>query len=226
MIEEIMKLRKEGLSFRKIADELNTTVGKVQYQWRKYQKNEQAKIAAPRKQPKLFMKTALQTRYLNKDKLWFEEKEHLTLWRLSENILFVFWRLYDLKKDLVSSYFDTPFNSFQKVLRIYDVTNLLFNGSNAHQTQEVRLSEGQTVSLLKKLRLNRCYIVELGILVSGHKFFPLLRSNPIHIPKGSGNQGQLENQSNRKETDSFPEWIEQVSTYSYYESILNKDDKS
>lgn len=35
MIDEIIKLRRRGLSFRKIASKLDTTVGKVQYQWTK-----------------------------------------------------------------------------------------------------------------------------------------------------------------------------------------------
>ncbi|MHC8522556.1 helix-turn-helix domain-containing protein [Rossellomorea sp. H39__3] len=38
MLEEIIKLREQGVSFRKIAKELDMTVGKVQYQWVKYQK--------------------------------------------------------------------------------------------------------------------------------------------------------------------------------------------
>lgn len=42
MIEEIVKLRRKGLSFRKIAVELNSTVGKVQYQWKKYMKMKSA----------------------------------------------------------------------------------------------------------------------------------------------------------------------------------------
>ena len=36
MLEEIIKLREDGLSFRKIASQLNTTVGRVQYRWSKY----------------------------------------------------------------------------------------------------------------------------------------------------------------------------------------------
>ena len=39
MIKEIIKLREDGLSFRKIASQLNTTVGRVQYRWNKYVNN-------------------------------------------------------------------------------------------------------------------------------------------------------------------------------------------
>ena len=41
MIEEIIKLREDGLSFRKIASQLNTTVGRVQYRWNKYVNNQE-----------------------------------------------------------------------------------------------------------------------------------------------------------------------------------------
>ena len=41
MIDEIIKLREDGLSFRKIASELNTTVGRVQYRWNKWVNNQE-----------------------------------------------------------------------------------------------------------------------------------------------------------------------------------------
>ncbi|KAA9026298.1 DUF4912 domain-containing protein [Niallia endozanthoxylica] len=223
MIKEIMKLRRKGLSFRKIADELDTTVGKVQYQWKKYKKMEEAKIVEQRKKSKVFIKISNKSRYLNIGRLK-EDKEHLTSWNLAENKLFVFWKLSGLKKDLVSNYFDQPFKSFQKVLRIYHVTHTPFNGQ--HLIQEVKLQNGQCVSLLRKLEPNCCYIIELGILISGHKFFPLLRSNPIHFPKGNENQNKLENEEVNTIKNTPPKWIEHVSTYSYYESILKKDDRS
>ncbi|WP_071395756.1 DUF4912 domain-containing protein [Bacillus tuaregi] len=224
MIEEIKKLRSMGLSFRKIADELHTTVGKVQYQWKKYQKREETLSAAKRKPIRIVRKGTIQARYLNKGRLNTKEKEHLTAWILSENKLFIFWRLSEIKKDLVLAYFDQSVSSFQKVLRLYDVTETPFI-SNETPILEVKLEEGQAVSFLKQPQDNRCYLVEIGILVSGHRFFPLLRSNQVHIPKGSAKQETEENEvySKRERT---PQWVEHVSTYSYYERISKEDDRS
>ncbi|WP_394232957.1 DUF4912 domain-containing protein [Niallia oryzisoli] len=226
MIEEIMKLRSSGLSFRKIADELDTTVGKVQYQWKKYKKSEETKVEGKRKQSKLFMKNIIQNRYLNRKKLGKAEAEHLTAWILSGNKLFVFWHVLNVKKDLVSSYFDKPFNSFQKVLRIYDGTQILCHVSTVHPIQELKLQDGQAVSLLTKLKSDCIYIVEMGIVVSDDKFFPLLRSNSVHIPNGNRNLGELDEKVIDTLEHVQPEWADHVSTYSYYESNLKKDDRS
>src|SRR4051812_16980659 len=44
MIEEIIKLREDGFSFRRIASKLNTTVGKVQYRWNKWMEHTENEI--------------------------------------------------------------------------------------------------------------------------------------------------------------------------------------
>ncbi|MCQ6273694.1 DUF4912 domain-containing protein [Bacillus sp. V3B] len=224
MIDEIKKLRRKGLSFRKIAEELDSTVGKVQYQWKKHKESEKVAIATE-ETASHSNKMKICTRFWKKRIL--VPTEHLTAWIIDKNKLFVYWRLLDVKKDLVSSYFDKPFTSYQQVLRVYDVTNILFDGSNAHQVQEVELSEKQGISLLNELQPNRCYMTELGVELSDHKFFPLLRSNVVHIPRTDVKQaGNFKKDSDpfSKKKNSVPNWVEHVSTYSYYEKMLKRDD--
>ena len=229
MIEEIKKLRRKGLSFRKIADELDVTIGKVQYQWKKHKKNEESEAvhrSEGDEQPKQQYDRILRTRFWTKQKL--VSFEHLTAWLIAKNKLFIFWELLEVKKELVSDYFNRPFNSYPKVLKIYDVTHILFNGSNAHHVQEIILKDGQGESLLKELQPNRCYITELGIKRSENEFFPLLRSNAVHIPRTERSKaGNLKKEVDQylQKKNSLPHWVEHVSTYSYYERILNRDDE-
>jgi uncharacterized protein len=222
MIDEIKKLRRKGLSFRKIAEELDSTVGKVQYQWKKYKDNEEIEVSTGEKASKS-NETRIRTHFWKKRILI--PTEHLTAWLIDKNKLFVYWRLLDVKKDLVSSYFDKPFASYQKVLRIYDVTDILFTGSNAHQVKEAKLYEKQGISLLSELQPNRCYITELGVKLSDHEFFPLLRSNAVHIPRTDRKQTGHQKKDNKdhfvKKESLLPNWVEHVSTYSYYEKIMN-----
>jgi uncharacterized protein len=222
MIDEIKKLRRKGLSFRKIAEELDSTVGKVQYQWKKYKDNEEIEVSTGEKASNS-NETRIRTHFWKKRILI--PTEHLTAWLIDKNKLFVYWRLLDVKKDLVSSYFDKPFASYQKVLRIYDVTDILFNGSNAHQVKETKLYEKQGISLLNELQPNHCYITELGVKLSDHEFFPLLRSNAVHIPRTDRKQTGHQKKDNKdhfvKKEDLLPNWVEHVSTYSYYEKIMN-----
>jgi uncharacterized protein len=227
MIEDIKKLRRRGLSFRKIANELDSTVGKVQYQWSKYKKNEENEDIIHNKQAKNPSNCKLSDR----THFWYKRKlpsnEHLTAWLVSKNKLFVFWRLLEEKKDLISNYYDKPFNSYQKVIRIYDVTHILFNGNNAHQIREFILEEGQEKWIQNDLQPNRCYITELGIKLSESDFFPLLRSNAVHVPRTNPNQtGNLKKEIDQYLTNekSVPNWVEHVSTYSYYDKIKREDE--
>lgn len=224
MIDEIKKLRRKGLSFRKIAEELDLTVGKVQYQWKKHKESEEVEIST-QETASSSNQMRLRTHFWKKRILI--PTEHLTAWLIDKNKLFVYWRLLDVKKDLVSSYFDKPFASYQQVLRIYDVTDILFNGSNAHHIQEIKLHEKQSISLLNELQPNRCYITELGVKLSDHEFFPLLRSNAVHIPRTDRKQaGHLKKDINHflKKENLVPNWVEHVSTYSYYEKMIKRDD--
>ncbi|EIJ78869.1 hypothetical protein PB1_14964 [Bacillus methanolicus PB1] len=220
MIEEIVKLRKKGLSFRKIALELNTTVGKVQYQWKKYMKKKaeplrhvtRSRIQHNKEEKPLF---------IAKKNKHVDQKDHLCIWLVSPNKLYSFWRLSEEQQKLISHYYQRPFAHFQLVLRLYDVTCILFNGSNAHEVFEIFLPENKNSWFIKGLRPNRCYCAELGIKLSDHKFLPLLRSNAIHVPRSAVEQAgelakELEWFQNRRE--SAPKWVEHISTYSFYET--------
>src|SRR4051812_33518750 len=178
MIDEIKKLRRRGLSFRKIAEELDSTVGKVQYQWKKHRGSEEI---VKEEKASCSNQAKIRTHFWKKRILI--PTEHLTAWLMDKNKLFVYWRLLDVKKDLVSSYFGKPFASYQRLLRIYDVTHILYDRSNAHQVEEIKLHTKQWISLLNELQPNRCYMIELGVKLSDHEFFPLLRSNVVHIPR-------------------------------------------
>lgn len=226
MIEEIKKLRRKGLSYRKIAIELDTTIGKVQYQWKKYQKlaeKDKVKESSSTDKKKRTGSTlkSVQARILNKRKLI--PAEHLTAWLIDKNKLFVFWKLLDVKQELLENYFSQSVQSKQKVLRVYDVTHIIFDGNNAHQIQEYNLTEGQEISILNDLQPNRCYITELGIKIKENEFFPLLRSNTVHMPRTSKKQtGHFKKEIDLylRKSDSMPKWVEHVSTYSYYENTI------
>ncbi|AIE60738.1 DUF4912 domain-containing protein [Bacillus methanolicus] len=220
MIEEIVKLRRKGLSFRKIAVELNSTVGKVQYQWKKYMKMKSAASGQDtgsriqHKKDGKPLSIARKFEHVHRD-------DHLCIWLVSPNKLYSFWRLSEEQKMLISNYYQRSFSDFQLVLRLYDVTCILFNGSNAHDVFEIYLPQDNKCWFFEGLKPNRCYCAELGIKLSDQKFLPILRSNTVHAPRSGVEQAgelakELEWFQNRRK--SAPKWVEHVSTYSFYET--------
>lgn len=220
MIEQILKLREEGLSFRKIAMELSTTVGRVQYRYNKWLQNHMD--SAP-------------DISLNKDR---ESSENLRFNSLqirggglqikavSPRKIMVFWEVSKIPKKLIQIYFNQEFETLVHVLRIYGVKDITFNGNNAHYFHEIAIPYVNGHWYIKGLHENRSYIAELGVYLKDSVYFPMLRSNPI--------QTQLNNEKFDEAvppqplTDGLPKWKDHVSTYSYYEEtkiLEGKNDK-
>ncbi|WP_141431580.1 DUF4912 domain-containing protein [Bacillus sp. 03113] len=230
MIEDIINLRKKGLSFRKIAEELDSTVGKVQYQWTKYVKSNKKNNDIPiktetksKQSPQSSIKKPIDLVPMNLEKLPeqipISYEDCVTTWLISKNKLFVFWKISSQKEKLVSLYFQKPFEALAKVLRIYDVTSLIFNGSNANDYREISLPENKNSWTFAGMKPNRSYCIEWGVKCNEDQFLPLMRSNAIQIPRTNPSQaGELKKEIDRflQHKEMAPNWIEHVSTYSYY----------
>ncbi|MBT2687127.1 DUF4912 domain-containing protein [Bacillus sp. ISL-47] len=208
MIDEIIKLRRRGLSFRKIAVELDTTVGKVQYQWTKLVQNK-----AKRSSDEPFQTSSPNQGADKKNAPIIEDKINIT--RISAEKIKVYWEISIYKENMVAQYFNRPISSWRKALRIYDVTGVIFDGGNAQSDHEVVLLNQHTEWTFKGLKPNRVYCIEMGVKLTENNFFPLLRSDALYTSEMG-----FENISRPQEPiQEAAEWTESVSTYTYYETL-------
>ncbi|MGJ7921373.1 DUF4912 domain-containing protein [Neobacillus sp. LXY-4] len=158
-------------------------------------------------------------------------EEMLMVSLVSKDKVTVKWSIPTSSSDFVHLYFGHPYSHFRKALRLYDVTYIQFDGSNALEMHEFILKDKQEHWSIKGLKPNRSYCLEYGIKLSETEFFPLIRSKSIQTTEESN--GHIEQQridskpsahlSSPK--DSLPIWSEHVSTYSYYETTVPKGAK-
>ncbi|MBB6444925.1 DUF4912 domain-containing protein [Bacillus benzoevorans] len=181
MIEEIKKLRRKGLTFKKIAEELDTTVGKVQYQWRKYNHTQKEK---PSEEPQPIVKIhqpellrILQEANWNRKRL--VPASFLSKWFTGGEQLFPYWTLVDVRRTPL--YITKQLKQNAKVVRLYDVTYLPHGERSAHIVQESVLERGKEALAWRLFQPSRSYMLELGVKLSNKKFFPLVRSNVVRI---------------------------------------------
>jgi uncharacterized protein len=200
MINEIITYRKQGMSFRKIAEILNSTVGKVHYQWVKNVKllDNQVVLTEPSKRGSS----------VHKIDCYLEAK------LISKHKLFSCWEIAQWQKEQLISYFQDDVNLTVIIFRIYDVTDIYFNGLNAHSYYEFQVPIDRKNWTIKGLKPGRSYLTEVGFYVNRNQFFPILRSNTVyhHLEKFKQTMESLDDQMVQ------PKWGQQVSTYSYYES--------
>ncbi|MEH7157082.1 DUF4912 domain-containing protein [Neobacillus drentensis] len=133
--------------------------------------------------------------------------------------MLLFWEVSKIPQKIIERYFNLSFENLIPVVRIYDVTDLIFNGKNAHHFFEIAVPYHNGHWFIKGLVSNRDYIAELGIHISDQEFFPILRANSIHTPTVEiSNRNELNYELNqlKQHEEQQPKWIDHVSTYSYY----------
>ena len=77
------------------------------------------------------------------------------------------------------------------VFRVYDVTDIEFNGTNAHRTFEMEIGMSTRKYYVQVPQPNADYIAEIGYK-EGNRFVPLLRSNLVTTPPSSPKLAQME----------------------------------
>ncbi|MDU0203896.1 DUF4912 domain-containing protein [Paenibacillus sp. PFR10] len=112
-------------------------------------------------------------------------KDLLHLMVVGTNSLYVYWEISDRRRWLVSQHFECDFGAMPCVIRLYDVTHVLFNGHNAHTSWDTTIPPETTHAYLHQAGANRNYIVDVGTYTWEHEFIPLLRSNCVATPKDS-----------------------------------------
>jgi len=69
------------------------------------------------------------------------------------------------------------------VLRVYDVTDITFDGLNAHSYYDIHIFEGANNWYLNLGRPNCAFLVDLGLITPAGEFILIARSNAIRTPR-------------------------------------------
>ena len=145
-------------------------------------------------------------------------RDLLMLMVQNESSLYTHWEISIDKQLMVQLQFNKTWRELQKVIRVADITKVIYNGDNAHRYAEFPIPEQMTDLFIKNVESNRTYIVELGIHTEEGVFFTLLRSNSIATPINDLRHIERETLDWKSVSDSKPIWHENFSTYSYYEN--------
>ena len=97
--------------------------------------------------------------------------------------LFTYW---ELRKDVIDSARNTliPLAEGAKtILRVYDVTDIIFNGYNAHKYFDIEMTDGARSWYIHAGEPNRSFCVDIGFLAPDGTFRVLSRSNIVRTPR-------------------------------------------
>ncbi len=98
--------------------------------------------------------------------------------------LFGYWEIARGKEEEVRNrIYSMGLSPAKSILRVYDATDIEFNGANAHSSFDIELTGLANNWHINVGKPNRSWIVEIGILASNNEFFMLARSNCVRTPR-------------------------------------------
>lgn len=219
MINEIVKMKEKGLTLQQIAEKMNLSLGKVQYRWNKY-RQEAGKLVDERKQEEDVEQPPVQTHNINWVMPYEFDEDTLFAMVQSPTNVYVYWSISSMKRKMVEHHFRTSWSDLPKRMKIYDVTGIIFQGHNAHRNFEIELPEMTNNWFVQHLEPDRTYVFDVGTKTFDGSFFTVLRSNPVETPRDHSNEDRAHSVLNWKNGNvSEPEWMENFSSYSYYQKI-------
>lgn len=96
--------------------------------------------------------------------------------------LFAYW---EPRKDVVDNILNalgSMAHSAKMVLRVYDVTDVIFNGNNAHTYFDIEVTGGARSWYIHTGKPNRSFCVDIGFLTPNGTFRLIVRSNQVKTP--------------------------------------------
>jgi hypothetical protein len=102
---------------------------------------------------------------------------------VNPNLLHVYWEISqeDLEKIRLTLHKSPA--SARPVLRFYDATYILFDGTNAHQTFDVEVDLRTMNWNVPIWGAEKSYLIDLGVKASDGRFYPVARSNVVRVPR-------------------------------------------
>ena len=124
--------------------------------------------------------------------------------------LFSYWevslpRIEEARREL-----GNEFGSSKSILRVYDVTGVIFDGSNAHSSFDITLENLVRSWYLSVTAPEKTWIVDIGVLAPSGKFIVLARSNAMATPADSMSNADYE------------EWMDSSESWRMYRKKTGK----
>ncbi|MEW6101637.1 MAG: DUF4912 domain-containing protein [Candidatus Omnitrophota bacterium] len=93
-----------------------------------------------------------------------------------------YWELRGQTLERFKKELGQDFYSAKRILRLYDVSQIIFNGKNAHRYFDIQINDYATNWYIDTKGPGKSWCVDLGLLLADGRFITILRSNTVHTP--------------------------------------------
>ena len=93
-----------------------------------------------------------------------------------------YWEVRPSTFERLKNEFKDEFFMAKRILRVYDVSHIIFNGSNAHRFFDIQVNESANNWYIDTAGPGRSWCVDLGLLLPDGRFITIVRSNTVETP--------------------------------------------
>lgn len=110
-------------------------------------------------------------------------KDLIGLMAVDAHTLFAYWEVSDRKRWMASQHFGCDWGALPKVIRVYDVTYVHFNGNNDNAHFDIETTPESGSWYIQSVNANSSYTVDYGVYTWEKQFIPFLRSQTVVTPR-------------------------------------------
>ena len=93
-----------------------------------------------------------------------------------------YWEISAQAYERLNNEFKDELYRAKRILRVYDVSQIIFDGKNAHRFFDIQINEGASNWYIDTPGPGRSWCVDLGLLLTDGRFIMLVRSNTVSTP--------------------------------------------
>jgi hypothetical protein len=93
-----------------------------------------------------------------------------------------YWEVRSDTMDRLRRELGDDFYKARRMLRVYDISHIIFDGSNAHRFFDIAIDEHANNWYIDTGGPGRSWCVDLGLLLPNGRFITIVRSNTVHTP--------------------------------------------
>lgn len=93
-----------------------------------------------------------------------------------------YWELRSQTLEGLKARLGDSFSHTKRVLRVYDVTNVMFNGSNANSFFDLQVNDFANSWYINTNGPGRAFCADLGLMLPDGRFITIVRSNVVQTP--------------------------------------------
>jgi hypothetical protein len=98
--------------------------------------------------------------------------------------IFTYWEIDPLALTRLRKRMEvSAFERSKRALRLLDVSDIHYNGSNAWQTEDIEIPDSASSYYVRVPEQGRTYMLEYGVIDAGGAFFKIVRSNSCLTPR-------------------------------------------